>query len=136
MTDTIAMAKEHILVVEDDKDLRDTLCEALELEGYFAISVENGQAALKHLATGARPCVILLDLMMPVMDGWTFRQEMMKDESLASIPVIVMTAATPARAAAIAAEAILYKPLHMSKVVGVVQEHCPEGAGNRLPGAT
>src|SRR5438552_3631024 len=51
--------------------------------------------------TGARPCIILLDLMMPVMDGWTFRHEMLKDPSLASIPVIVMTAATPARAAAI-----------------------------------
>jgi len=119
---------EYILVVEDDRDLRETLCEALELEGYVAVCLENGEVALRHLATGARPCLILLDLMMPVMDGWAFRQEMLKDPSLASIPVIVMTAATPARALAAAAQVILYKPLHMSKVMGVVQEHCPDGA--------
>ena len=128
MTHAIGTEPEHILVVEDDKDLRESLCEALELEGYTAVGVENGRAALAHLATGARPCVILLDLMMPIMDGWTFRQEMVKDMSLAAIPVIVMTAATPARARAVAAEMILYKPLHMGKVVGVVQAHCPAGA--------
>lgn len=119
---------EHILVVEDDRDLRDTLREALELEGYVAVCVENGQAALAYLKSGARPCIILLDLMMPVMDGWAFRQEMLKSEELASIPVIVMTAATAARAAAIAARAIIYKPLHMGRVMDVVQEHCPDGA--------
>jgi CheY-like chemotaxis protein len=119
---------EHILIVEDDKDLRDSLRDALELEGYVAVCVENGQAALAYLATGARPCVILLDLMMPVMDGWAFRQELLKDEELAAIPVVVMTAATPARAAVIAAEAVIYKPLHMGRVVDVVQEHCPDGA--------
>ena len=118
---------EHILVVEDDKALRDSLREALELEGYAAVCVEHGEAALRHLATGARPCIIMLDLMMPVMDGWTFRQALLKDQSLASIPVIVMTAATPARVAAIAAQVILYKPLHMGKVMAVVQQHCPEG---------
>jgi CheY-like chemotaxis protein len=128
MTNALTTAQEHILIVEDDRALRESLREALELEGYVAVGVENGQAALKYLATGARPCVILLDLMMPVMDGWTFRQEMTKDASLATIPVIVMTAATPTHVAAVAAEAVLYKPLHMGKVVGVVQEHCPDGA--------
>jgi CheY-like chemotaxis protein len=128
MTGLVEVTQEHILVVEDDRDLRNSLCEALELEGYAAVGVENGQAALDHLATGARPCVILLDLMMPVMDGWTFRQEMLKDRTLASIPLIVMTAATPARVAAIAAQVVLYKPLHMGRVMSVVQEHCPDGA--------
>jgi len=129
MTGTADRSREYILVVEDDKDLRDSLCEALELEGYVAVSAENGQAALRHLATGAQPCMILLDLMMPVMDGWTFRQELLKDAACAAIPVIVMTAAAHARAAAVAAQAILYKPLHMGRVIDVVQEHCPEGAG-------
>lgn len=129
MTGTAASVPEHILVVEDDQDLRDSLCQALELEGYAAVSAENGQVALRHLATGAMPCVILLDLMMPVMDGWTFRQEMLKDPAWAAIPVIVMTAAAAARAAAVSPEAILYKPLHMDRVVDAVQEHCPNGAG-------
>jgi CheY-like chemotaxis protein len=120
-------SREHILVVEDDKDLRDTLCDALELEGYVAVCVENGRAALRHLATSAKPCMILLDLMMPVMDGWTFRQELLKDPLLAAIPVIVMTAAAPARARAVPSQGILYKPLHMGRVMDVVQQHCPEG---------
>jgi CheY-like chemotaxis protein len=128
MTATADNPREYILVVEDDKDLRDSLCEALELEGYVAVSAENGQAALRHLATGPQPCMILLDLMMPVMDGWTFRQELLKDAACAEIPVIVMTAATQGRAAAVASQAILYKPLHMGRVIDVVQEHCPEGA--------
>jgi CheY-like chemotaxis protein len=127
MTDAADRSRKHILIVEDDKDLRDTLRDALELEGYAAVSVENGRAALRHLATGAKPCMILLDLMMPVMDGWTFRQELLKDRSLAAIPVVVMTAATAARASAVASHATLYKPLHMGRVIDVVQEHCPDG---------
>jgi CheY-like chemotaxis protein len=127
MTGANDRSRGHILIVEDDRDLRDTLREALELEGYVAVSVENGRAALRHLATGAKPCMILLDLMMPVMDGWTFRQELLKDRALAAIPVIVMTAATAARASAVTSQAILYKPLHMGRVIDVVQEHCPDG---------
>ena len=126
MSDASDCSRQHILIVEDDKDLRETLRDALELEGYAAVCAENGQAALRHLATGCRPCMILLDLMMPVMDGWTFRRELLKDPSLAAIPVVVMTASTPARAGAVAPEAILYKPLHMSKVMDVVQAHCSE----------
>ena len=128
MTGTAETPREHILVVEDDKDLRESLCEALELEGYHAVSAENGQAALRYLATGAQPCIILLDLMMPVMDGWAFHQELMKDQKRAAIPVIVMTAASHARATAVASRTVLYKPLHMGKVIDVVQEHCPDGA--------
>jgi CheY-like chemotaxis protein len=125
MSHAMAAPAEHILVVEDDRDVRESLRDALELEGYDVVCAENGQAALHHLGTGARPCVILLDLMMPVMDGWTFRQEIMKDKSLAAIPVVVMTAAAPVRAGVVASEAILYKPLHIDQVVGVVQAHCP-----------
>ena len=120
--------REHILVVEDDKDLRDSLCDALRLEGYDVVAAEHGEAAMHHLNAGARPCVILLDLMMPVMDGWAFHRELSKDQALASIPVVVMTAATPARAAAIDADTVLYKPLQMDTVVDVVQAHCPDGA--------
>src|SRR5688572_17939973 len=122
------MMPEHILVIEDDKDLRDSLCDALRLEGYAVVAAEHGEAAMNHLNTGARPCVILLDLMMPVMDGWTFHRELSKDQALASIPVVVMTAAPQARATAVDANAVLYKPLRMDTVVEVVQEHCPDGA--------
>jgi len=123
-----AHSSEYILVVEDDRDVRETLCEALILEGYSVVCVENGRAALGHLLANVPPCIILLDLMMPVMDGWTFRSEMLKFPALASVPVVVMTAASAARAAAAAAKAILYKPLDMGTVVGTVQEYCPHGA--------
>jgi CheY-like chemotaxis protein len=116
---------DHILVVEDDKDLRDTLCEALALEGYAVTGVEHGEAALRHLKSGARPCLILLDLMMPVMDGWTFRQTMLNDPALAAIPVILITAAGQQRADLVDADRVLHKPLFMDTVVDVVREHCP-----------
>jgi CheY-like chemotaxis protein len=115
----------YILVVEDDRDLREILGEALELEGYDVVSVEHGEAALRHLETGARPCVILLDLMMPVMDGWTFRRQILSNESLARIPVVVMTAAGSGRASTIQSDALLHKPLDMGAVVDAVQEFCP-----------
>jgi len=119
---------EHILVVEDDSDLRDTLSDALRMEGYDVVAVEHGEAALRYLQSGLKPCMILLDLMMPVMDGWTFRREMLKDDDLAAIPVIVMTAVQPARANAIPSDEVLYKPLEMGTVVAAVQTHCPDGA--------
>ena len=119
---------DHILVVEDDKTLRESLSDALTLEGYDVISAENGEAALRLLRGGARPCLILLDLMMPIMDGWTFRRTLLGDPALADIPVIVMTAAGANRAADVPAELIIHKPLHMDEVVEIVQEHCPNGA--------
>jgi CheY-like chemotaxis protein len=128
MSHSPKVGQEYILVIEDDKDLRESLCEALVFEGYQVVSVEHGEAALRHLGTGARPCVILLDLMMPVMDGWTFRQELLKVRVLATIPVVVMTAASRERAKVVTAQAVLHKPLQMDNVVEVVQAHCPGGA--------
>ncbi|HMF42817.1 MAG TPA: response regulator [Polyangia bacterium] len=115
----------HILVVEDDRDLRDSLGDALRLEGYNVVCVEHGEAALRHLGTGARPCVILLDLMMPVMDGWTFRQELLKDRALSDIPVVLMTAATTSRATMVTSDGILFKPFEVGTVLDAVQGRCP-----------
>lgn len=117
--------KPHILVVEDDRNLREILVDALELEGFAVVSVEHGEAALRHLAAGARPCVILLDLMMPVMDGWTFRQALLEDEALAQLPVVIMTAAGRNRVGALQAAATLHKPLDVDSVLAVVQNYCP-----------
>jgi CheY-like chemotaxis protein len=114
----------HILVVEDDRNLREILVDALELEGFSVVSVEHGEAALRHLAGGARPCVILLDLMMPVMDGWTFRQALLDEETLAHIPVVIMTAAGTNRIGSIQAVATLHKPLDVDSVLAVVQGYC------------
>jgi CheY-like chemotaxis protein len=117
--------KKDILVVEDDKDLREILGESLRLEGFDVVEVENGEVALRYLGTGARPCVILLDLMMPVMDGWTFRREMLKDQSLAQIPVVVMTAAGRRSVDTLPVDAMLEKPLEIGNVLDVVEGYCP-----------
>ena len=115
----------YILVVEDDTDLRDSLCDALEMESYQAVGVEHGQAALRHLRSGASlPCLILLDLMMPVMDGWTFRDAMLADPSLASIPVVVMTAVGRQGLASPPAQQVLHTPLRMERLFQAVQAHC------------
>jgi CheY-like chemotaxis protein len=118
---------EHILLVEDDQDVRESLSDALELEGYRVVCAEHGAAALRHLGTGARPCLILLDLMMPVMDGQTFRQAMLKDAAMATIPVVLITAAGVPTAASVPADHVLHKPLKMDAVVDVVEHHCRGG---------
>jgi CheY-like chemotaxis protein len=116
----------YILIVEDDKDLREILCESLQIEGFEVVAVEHGEAALRHLGTGARPSVILLDLMMPIMDGWTFRERLLGDRALAKIPVIVMTAAGGQRAATVpCSSGTLYKPLEIDSVVNALEPYCP-----------
>ena len=81
-----------ILVVDDDRAVLNALTELLESEGYKVATAIDGLDALDQLRGGLRPCVIVLDLMMPVMDGWDFRHEQMKDQALRDIPVVVITA--------------------------------------------
>jgi CheY-like chemotaxis protein len=83
-----------VLVVEDDVDVRRAIVQVLQDEGFRVHTAENGQVALAQLraAATAPPCVILLDLMMPVMDGWSFRATQLRDPSLAHIPVVLLTA--------------------------------------------
>jgi CheY-like chemotaxis protein len=114
-----------VLVVDDDEAIRDSLCEILSDEGHPAVGVPDGREALDFLRADGRPCLILLDLMMPVMDGATFRAEQLADPSLRSIPVAVITAAGPHAASGIKAEAILPKPLRIESVLTVVERFCP-----------
>ncbi len=80
-----------ILIVEDDRDIRESLREILESWGYSVGEAENGEVACSLIRAGLRPRVILLDLMMPVMDGWTFLDERKKNNWL-HIPVVVISA--------------------------------------------
>lgn len=83
-----------ILIVDDDSDVRRSLSDFLEDEGYAVAAAPNGRIALDLMrGGGVRPAVILLDLMMPGMDGWDFRQAQLEDPALASVPVVVVTAA-------------------------------------------
>lgn len=84
---------EKVLLVEDDADLREALTETLRDEGYDVAAASHGLEALERLREGLLPDVILLDLMMPVMNGWEFRARQREDAGLAAIPVILLSAA-------------------------------------------
>lgn len=96
----------------------------LELEGYKVELAANGKQALERLTGGVQPCVILLDLMMPVMDGWQFRREQIRDTGLKDIPVIVVSAAGKDRIAEIDANAVLTKPLDLEQLLERVTQYC------------
>ena len=96
----------------------------LELEGFRVEVACNGKQALDRLSAGVSPCVILLDLMMPVMDGWQFREQQTRNRSLAEIPVIVVSAAGVDRISAIAANAYLSKPVDLDQLLERVTQYC------------
>ena len=113
-----------VLVVDDDPDIRESLREVLEDEGYEVACVGNGREALDHLkAASPRPCVILLDLMMPVMDGWQFRREQKQDADIADIPLVVITA-TGKRPVLIDAAELVMKPLDLSQLFSAIERYC------------
>jgi CheY-like chemotaxis protein len=115
-----------VLIVEDDEDLREMMAQLLTLEGFQAATVANGKEALDYLHERDKPEVILLDLMMPVMDGWEFRRKQQADPSLAGVPVIVLSALDPARAARVDAEAFLKKPLDFDRLLDLVRCYCDD----------
>jgi two-component system, chemotaxis family, chemotaxis protein CheY len=88
-----AVQRPKLMIVDDDRDIREVLGEMLADEGFIIEAAWNGAEALKRLHAGFRPNLIILDLMMPVMDGITFREELKLTPELASIPVIGVTAA-------------------------------------------
>jgi CheY-like chemotaxis protein len=114
-----------ILIVEDDADLREMMTQLLSLEGFEAHAVANGREALDYLRqAGERPDVILLDLMMPVMDGWEFRRQQRSDPDFADVPVIVLSALDPARGADIGAIEFLKKPLDFDRLLELIRQYC------------
>jgi CheY-like chemotaxis protein len=112
-----------IVVVDDDSDLRETLGELLSEEGYETRLFENGRLALDFLRDGGDPRLILLDLMMPEMNGWQFREEQLKDARLRDIPVVVMTASRGPDSSAIEASEVLYKPVGLGQLMEAVERH-------------
>ena len=115
-----------VLVVDDDRDIRESLIETLEDHGYAAIGAGNGVEAIDVLRTHpARPCLILLDLMMPVMNGWEFREAQRRQPDLASIPVVVVSAAGPrAEIPAIPADGWLSKPVDFDALLATIRPFC------------
>jgi CheY-like chemotaxis protein len=116
----------YILVVDDDRDIRDSLVELLTEQGFPAIGAGNGVEALEILRTsGSPPSLILLDLMMPVMDGREFRERQLENPGWTGIPVIVISAYNDVdqQARALALDH-LRKPLAMRPLMDAVRRHC------------
>jgi CheY-like chemotaxis protein len=115
-----------VLVVEDDEDIREAMVGVLESQGYCVWAAHHGEDALAQLRARGAPSIILLDLMMPVMDGWTFCQEKDKDPALAAIPLVVVSAVPrqDPRNACIHAVGHVSKPLDVGKLLAAVERYC------------
>jgi CheY-like chemotaxis protein len=114
-----------VLLVNDDPDASEALGCLLEYEGYRVESAEDGRQALQKLNGGLRACVILLDLIMPGMDGYQFRAEQLKDGDLARIPVIVYSAAADAREAAVRLRAAAHLEVDdgLDRLLQLIEQH-------------
>ena len=112
----------HILVVDDDPAIRDVVADILEMSDYRVKTASNGAEALDHIR-GEQPSAVLLDLMMPIMDGWEFLRRCRRQAPCAQVPVVVMSAARDVAAVAreLGAQAYLTKPFDMDAVLEVVQ---------------
>jgi CheY-like chemotaxis protein len=114
------------LIIEDDPEIRDVLTEILRDEGYAVAWAANGLEALQRLRGGAPPRLILLDLMMPVMDGWEFCAELRKDAALRQIPVVVLSGAgsMDRRAGDLGAVGYFSKPMDLAALLAIVARYC------------
>lgn len=113
----------NILIIEDNDGIRETLQIFLELERYTIFTAANGKEGLEALQRHSRPCLILLDLMMPVMNGWEFAEQMKKDESFATIPIVVVTAYGD-QTDAINAMKVIKKPIDLEVLLEAVKDAC------------
>lgn len=124
----------QILIVEDDDGILVTLQELLSQEGYTVLLARNGQEALQTLATLTRPCLILLDMFMPVMDGWQFLEQMKleKEDLLTNIPIVITSAAGErAKVASKEVRGFIKKPIHLEDLLTTVRKFCGEPPSQR-----
>jgi CheY-like chemotaxis protein len=117
---------QQILIVEDDPALREALSQVLADEGYDLLGARDGLEAVNCLKKGSRPDVILLDLSMPVVNGWEFRMFQKRDPDLAHIPVILITAGgyTREEVAWLEPSALLPKPIDLPVLLSAVRKFC------------
>ncbi|HZF48124.1 MAG TPA: response regulator [Polyangiaceae bacterium] len=115
-----------ILLVEDDTDVRESLAYLLSDQGYDVACAEDGQEALTYLQEGHKPALILLDLMMPRMNGFEFRAKQRQEPDLATIPVIVLSASgnVSARTRGLDAAVALEKPIAFEKLCQAIEQVC------------
>lgn len=125
MLRTTARTTTHVLLIDDDPDVRALLSEFLEDQGYDVVACENGADALAWLHEGVMPELILLDLKMPVMDGYAFRAAQLEDPRFATIPVVVISNERWVDTARLAGAGLLPKPFRVQQLVRAIETlHC------------
>jgi CheY-like chemotaxis protein len=115
-------ARAAILVVEDDPDALEAIADLLESHGYAVTTARHGGEALERLGSPQLPGLIVLDLLMPTMDGWEFRRRQKEDPRIAKIPVVVVSASDAAKP--IDADNVLRKPVDIDRLFEIVAKHC------------
>lgn len=122
----LSVRRGSIMIVEDDEPVRETLADILEYEGYSVYTACDGREALARLNSGARPSLILLDLMMPRMNGWEFRMEQLRSQELSGIPVAILSGAFDVRvqAALLGVREFLGKPIEVQELLELVGRFC------------
>lgn len=114
-----------VMIVDDDDAIREALEDVLSDEGYDVVGVSDGQQALDYLLTDLhpekRPSAILVDLWMPVMDGWKFLDALLEDPRFSRIPLVVLTAARDQRARDLRVAEVLTKPVQLQQVLGALE---------------
>ena len=112
-----------VLVVDDDQGALEALSDILEYEGYSVVRTHNGMQALDYLQSSSeQPSLIILDLLMPVMDGWEFRTRQKQNTKIADIPVLVVTAISAT--GGIDAVGVLHKPIDVDALLRTVRRYC------------
>lgn len=121
--------KKSVLLVEDDPDLRFAVVDALREEGYAVTAASNGKEAIDQLRSDT-PCVVLLDMRMPVMNGIEFRRAQLADRRMARVPVVSFSASDTERAEAqsLGISMSLSKPVDLDRLIEIVAAHCGEPA--------
>ena len=131
----LSRGRRSVLIVEDDHDIRTSLADFLTLEGFEVTTASDGAAALARLRRGEPPDVVLLDFMMPVMDGWQFRLEQKRDPLLAQVPVIALSANGSPQARAVDAAAFIAKPLDVSVLLSTIERVIAQTIAERTANA-
>jgi two-component system OmpR family response regulator len=117
--------RHQVLIVDDDADIRDAVATVLQLEGFEVAPACGVEDAYARMRAGFRPCVVLLDLHMPELDGWAFLDRMRDEPDLVEVPVAVVSGDANQRAAAIATGCdFLLKPVRPAALVQTVGKHC------------
>jgi CheY-like chemotaxis protein len=113
-----------ILVVDDDADIREVLREVLMESGHEVMTASNGLEALQILRDGWSPCMVLLDLMMPVMDGYLFLEARKNDPILLSIPITVITAGRQVDVTRLEDATLVSKPIRLPALMALIEKNC------------